>query len=145
MDTAGSGNLVHISFIDRRLIHNSPAAPAVARRYVGEALTDVPRDVVDIVELLVSELATNCVQYVADDFTVGIEKSAREIRVDVSDSGRGALGMQNPAAHEITGRGLRIVDQLSDAWGVTEPADREGKSVWFTVHLAAPGPGSKHH
>jgi anti-sigma regulatory factor (Ser/Thr protein kinase) len=113
-------------------IRNTPAAPALARRYVGETLTDAPRSVVDMVELMVSELATNCVRYVESDITVSIERTAERVRVDVSDAGDGAIEMKDPDPTDPTGRGLRIVDRLSDSWGVDE-APGDGKSVWFTL------------
>lgn len=119
-------------------IRNTPAAPALARRYVGETLGDAPRSVVDIVELMVSELATNCVQYVESDITVTIERTAEQVRVEVSDGGHGDVDrveVKDPAPTEPTGRGLRIVDQLADEWGV-EPVPGDGKNVWFTLGFA---------
>jgi anti-sigma regulatory factor (Ser/Thr protein kinase) len=116
-------------------ISNTPAAPAQARRHVGDTLTDAPRSVVDIVELMVSELATNCVRYVESDITVTIERTADRVRVDVSDTGRGGIEMKDPDPADPTGRGLRIVDRLSDSWGVDE-APGAGKSVWFTLDFA---------
>ena len=114
---------------------NPPAAPALARRYVGEVLTDAPRSVVDIVELMVSELATNCVRYVESDITVTVERTAERVRVDVADCGHGEIEMKDPDPNDPTGRGLRIVDRLSDSWGV-EDAPGDGKSVWFTLDFA---------
>jgi anti-sigma regulatory factor (Ser/Thr protein kinase) len=116
-------------------IRNTPAAPALARRYVGEVLTDAPRSVVDIVELMVSELATNCVRYVESDITVTVERTAERVRVDVADCGHGEIEMKDPDPNDPTGRGLRIVDRLSDSWGV-EDAPGDGKSVWFTLDFA---------
>ena len=120
--------------ITHRSIRNSPAGPSIARRYVGETLAGAPREVVDVVELMVSELATNCVRYVKTDFTVTIERTPQQVRVDVADGGRGGGEMQDPTACDVTGRGLRIVDQLSDAWGVDD-ASGDGKRVWFTLGL----------
>jgi anti-sigma regulatory factor (Ser/Thr protein kinase) len=120
---------------DCYLIRNTPAAPALARRYVDEALSDSPRAVVDAIALMVSELATNCVRYVSSDFTVSIERTANEVRVDVADDDAGRVEMRRPGPDELTGRGLRIVDELSDSWGVSNAADGGGKSVWFTLQL----------
>jgi anti-sigma regulatory factor (Ser/Thr protein kinase) len=120
---------------DHCLIRNTPAAPAVARRYVGETLASAPRDLVDVAALMVSELATNCVRYAHSDFTVSIEQTGREVRVDVADEGRGEVAMRDPVPTEPDGRGLRIVDQLADAWGVRAPAERTGNSVWFVLRL----------
>ncbi|HEV7523969.1 MAG TPA: ATP-binding protein [Acidimicrobiia bacterium] len=115
-------------------IANSPAAPAEARRYVGEALAGAPVEVVDAVTLMVSELATNCVRYVDTDFTVSIERSASQVRVDVADEGGGVVSLRRPQTTDPTGRGLNIVDKLSDEWGVDANADH-GKNVWFTLGL----------
>ena len=53
----------------------------------------------------------------------------------------GVPTVRSPDASELTGRGLRLVRELSDDWGVTA-ADADGgtgKSVWFTLRLAATG------
>jgi len=120
---------------DRTFIRNTPNAPAAARRYVRDALTGLPRDVVDTVSLMVSELATNCVRHADTDFTMTIEQTMRHIRVEIADSGSGRVATRRPEPTEFSGRGLRIIDRLSDTWGVTEYPDRAGKSVWFMVGL----------
>jgi serine/threonine-protein kinase RsbW len=118
-----------------RLFHNTAAAPSVARRYVGETLRDLPRDVVDPVTLMVSELASNCVQHAATDFTVSIERTHRHIRVDVADRGTGGVALRDPLPTEPSGRGLRIVEELSDVWGVKESVGCVGNDVWFVLNL----------
>ena len=130
-----AGTLTRVLRHDHRLIRNTPAAAAVARRYVGETLSNAPGRVVDDAALMVSELATNCVRYAHSDFTVSIEQTAREVRVDVTDAAGGDVAMRDPGPTEPTGRGLRIVDQLADAWGVQELVDPTGKRVWFTLRL----------
>jgi anti-sigma regulatory factor (Ser/Thr protein kinase) len=122
---------------DQTFIRNTPEAPAAARRYVRETLTGVTRDVLDAVSLMVSELATNCVLHANSDFTMTIEQTGRHVRVDVADEGTGYVATRNAGPAEISGRGLSIVDRLSDTWGVTEYLDHVGKSVWFTVGIDA--------
>jgi anti-sigma regulatory factor (Ser/Thr protein kinase) len=122
-----------VACTSRRRIPNTPAAPAAARRYVGEVLAGERDEVVDLVALMVSELATNCVLYADSDLTVSVEKKGRQLRVDVADDGAGTVTLRNPGSTELTGRGLRIVEQLSDKWGVCTRRGRDGKSVWFTV------------
>jgi anti-sigma regulatory factor (Ser/Thr protein kinase) len=95
----------------------------------------VPRDVVDAVTLMVSELATNCVRHANTDFTMTIEQTMRQVRVEIADSGLGRVATRCPEPTEVSGRGLRIIDRLSDTWGVTEHPDRAGKSVWFMVSV----------
>jgi hypothetical protein len=72
---------------------------------------------------------------VESDITVTIERTADRVRVDVSDAGAGAIEMKDPDPSDPTGRGLRIIDRLSDSWGV-EAAPGDGKSVWFTLDFA---------
>ncbi|TJZ56853.1 ATP-binding protein [Streptomyces piniterrae] len=50
----------------------------------------------------------------------------------VSDAGTGTPVLITPDPLAESGRGLRIVDELSEAWGWTQP-DASGKTVWATV------------
>jgi len=103
-----------------------------ARRFVRETLVDEPAETLEAVELMVSELATNCVQHAESDFEITIERSAETIRVEASDDGSGGHPTRrSPSPREPTGRGLLVVEALSDEWGVdTQP---DGKTVWFSL------------
>jgi anti-sigma regulatory factor (Ser/Thr protein kinase) len=109
-----------------------------ARRFATEAISDSPPDVRHAVELMVSELATNCILHVGSSFYLSIRRTAGEIRVEVSDQGGGTPAMRSPGPDEPTGRGLRIVDMLSERWGV-KAQPPAGKTVWFTVAVADGG------
>jgi two-component sensor histidine kinase len=115
------------------------AAPSVggARRFVAEALTDSPVDVVDDVQLMVSELTTNVIQHALTGFDVTINRTPGEIMVKVTDYAGGfpVMGSLRPDAPD--GRGLQIVDTLSSGWGVEE-ASSSGKTVWFSRVLTKP-------
>jgi len=119
----------------QRIFANTPAAVARARSFVASVI-DVPRVVGDEIAIMVSELATNCVRHTVTDFTVGVEQSAREILVEVTDSGGGMPTVRRPEPSEPSGRGLRIVQELSDSFGVRELHGLPGKTVWFVVALA---------
>jgi anti-sigma regulatory factor (Ser/Thr protein kinase) len=106
-----------------------------ARRFVTGALTDAPADVVDSVELMVSELATNCIRHAKTAFELELSRMGREVRVEVTDRGSGTPAMRSPGPDDPTGRGLQIVNMLAKTWGVEHRA-AAGNSVWFT--LAAP-------
>jgi hypothetical protein len=80
---------------------------------------------------LASAAATNAVKQAHSDFKVSIDDSGAEIRVEVSDTGRGQPVLRSPASLEPSGRGLRIVEALSGAWGTAESP--RGKTVWFTL------------
>ena len=63
--------------------------------------------------------------------------TARRVRVEVSDAAAGYPAPQEPVADAPHGRGLHIVQTLADAWGVEMQRDRTGKTVWFSMRLAA--------
>ncbi|HEV7586325.1 MAG TPA: ATP-binding protein [Solirubrobacteraceae bacterium] len=102
-----------------------------ARLFVRDVLHDQAREVLDAAELMTSELATNCVQHARTCFELAIDAAPREIRVEVRDVGSGRPTRQSPAPTDRTGRGLLIVEAMSDTWGI-EPSSR-GKTVWFTL------------
>jgi anti-sigma regulatory factor (Ser/Thr protein kinase) len=106
-----------------------------ARRFAVETLTGVDAQLTDAFAVMVSELVTNSVRHAASEFTVAIDRDARQIRVAVSDLGEQRPSLRNPDPTEQSGRGLQIVNALSDDWGITETAGRTGKTVWFVLAL----------
>lgn len=127
------GETLSVTSTHHRRIPNSLAAPATARRYVAQVLAGECSDLLDAVVLMVSELATNCVLHADSDLVVSVERAGGEVRIDVADDDPSPVARRDPRPDEATGRGLRIVDELADEWGVRESRDRHGKSVWFTV------------
>ena len=122
-----------------RRMRTFPAIPQsvhAARRFATDTLSGSPASTVEAVELMVSELATNCIRHERTSFHITILGSAQEIRVEVTDSGSGTPTMRSPGPDEPSGRGLQIVDMLSDSWGV-EAEQPSGKTVWFTMPAAA--------
>jgi serine/threonine-protein kinase RsbW len=113
----------------------APACPrpaTAARSAVAHALTGrVDGRVLADAELVVSELVTNSVQHArlsADDFVrVGAAVSDGVPRLEVDNPGAtGTIAARDPDA-ERGGFGLRIVEALADAWGVS----RKGHTrVW---------------
>jgi anti-sigma regulatory factor (Ser/Thr protein kinase) len=102
-----------------------------ARRYARDSLRHHPPAHVDAVELMVSELATNSIKHAHSGFEVTINDLRGEIRVEVRDAGRGQPVLRSPTPVEPSGRGLRIVEALSRAWGTVDSPN--GKTVWFTL------------
>ena len=98
-------------------------------------LADIPDRIAEDVGVMTSELVTNCVRHTVTDFTVSVEVTGREIRVEVTDQGGGAPVVRAPDTTEPSGRGLRIVQELSDSFGIRERRDAPGKTVWFAVSL----------
>jgi anti-sigma regulatory factor (Ser/Thr protein kinase) len=123
-----------------RRMRTFPAIPQsvpAARRFAMGALADSPAPTLEAVELMVSELATNCIRHERSSFHISILRTSSEIRIEVTDSGSGKPTMRSPGPHEPSGRGLQIVDMLSKRWGV-EPEIPSGKTVWFTLDVPAP-------
>ena len=113
-----------------------PESAAAARRFATTAVSGLAPDTVEAIELMVSELATNCIRHTSSAFEVAIERSAREVRIEVSDRAAGTPELRSPSLDDPTGRGLRIVELLSDTWGV-EFAPGDGKTVWFTLQASS--------
>lgn len=117
-----------------------PESVTAARAFVRDALHDRAQELVDAAELMACELATNCVQHARTDFELEIQDSRVEVRVEVRDAGHGRPTLRSPTSEEPSGRGLRIVQAMSDAWGIV-PATN-GKSVWFTLSLQNSAPAA---
>jgi anti-sigma regulatory factor (Ser/Thr protein kinase) len=111
-----------------------PRSVAAARQFTRQILSDQSSAVVDAIELMVSELATNSVRHANSDFELAID-SKDQIRVEVRDSGGGQPTLRSPAPLDTSGRGLRIVEAMSDTWGIIPTSD--GKTVWFELTRAA--------
>jgi two-component sensor histidine kinase len=123
--------------IAKRRFPNSPSSVTQARRFVQAHLDDAPPDVADAVAVMTSELATNSIRHAASAFEVDIRRSGGEIRVEVTDDGSGVPAVLSPDATQPSGRGLFIVEELSDDWGVMPSPDDTAKTVWFRVMLPA--------
>jgi anti-sigma regulatory factor (Ser/Thr protein kinase) len=111
------------------------AAPAIARAYLVEHAGSLPGALIDDALLLVSELVSNAVQHGQPEIVLRIRRNPPGIGVSVQDRGQGQVvqssGELNP--HAPRGRGLRIVDTVSSAWGVQPAVPPPGKIVWFEL------------
>ena len=82
--------------------------------------------------LCTSELTTNALLHAGTAARVQVDLSAERLLVAVSDSGtRGAVTRARTETLSSRGRGLGLIEELSDAWG-TDPAVR-GSTVWFEI------------
>jgi anti-sigma regulatory factor (Ser/Thr protein kinase) len=123
---------------ETRSFPEQPESVTAARRFATGVLRQLSPEVTATVELLVSELATNCIRHTDSAFDLTIIQAGREIRVEATDyDDAGKPTMRSPKPADPSGRGLRIVDALAAAWGV-EHRSAHGKTVWFTVVAPAP-------
>lgn len=110
-------------------------AASQARRAIDELFASLSSDLTENARLLVSELVTNAVRHgphaPEDRVRLRVEGSARLVRVDVWDRGRGfAPPVRQQAADVPGGWGLFLVSKLADRWGVEiEPETH----VWFEI------------
>ena len=118
------------SLIGERDFTPDAASVSSARRFVLSLLDAAP-ELVDSVQLAVSELATNAVLHARSSFRVRVSRQGSRLRVAVHDSSPAAAAKKDYGPTAVTGRGLTIVEQLTDDWGVTP--DGSGKWVWFEV------------
>lgn len=109
-----------------------PESVAAARRFAKSALAGMPSELLEAVELMVSELATNCIRHASSAFDLTLVREQHEIRVEVTDRAGGTPTVRSPGPYEPRGRGLQIVKMLSESWGV-ESRTAAGKTVWFIV------------
>ncbi|MGP4048123.1 ATP-binding protein [Streptomyces sp. 2A115] len=87
--------------------------------------------------LLLSELATNAILHtVSTRFLCGAGLiTDGRLRIEVHDgdcTGR-ALPRRDPDLDDESGRGLLLVQQIADAWGVDRSALTGGNAVWATL------------
>ncbi|MFJ6936568.1 ATP-binding protein [Streptomyces sp. NPDC101118] len=90
--------------------------------------------------LLVSELVGNAVRHTgARSFGLRMLRRRGWIRIEVRDPSRGLPCLMPVHELDESGRGLFLVDKLSDRWG----ADLlpRGKNTWFEMRVADRHPG----
>lgn len=120
---------------------------------LGHALDD---DLLYELRLLATELVTNSLRHGGlepdDSIGIDVEVTATRTRVEVSDNGRGFVAARGEIAERQdddsqpygSGWGLRLVERLSDRWGV----DRgDSTKLWFEIDThagrrAGGGPGA---
>ena len=123
-------------------------APAAARLYVRDVLQywrlALPDgEVVDRAELLADELVTNAVLHARTSLRLRLELRGDILHIGVHDASPRLLRLVASDPESETGRGLRLVEQLATAWGVSRRSDG-GKVVWCTLRLwLRPGPAAE--
>ena len=130
-----------------------PTAPRLARGFINVVLSGWGlATLTEVTELLVSELTTNVVQASTgqdgnpryDDagklplLWVRLLSDRSRLMVEVWDNLPDAFGapvLRHPAPDEESGRGLEMVDALSEDWGWENVPGGGGKRVWAMLGL----------
>ena len=113
-------------------------SPRRARQFARNALAGADADMTDMVMLLVSEIVTNAVLHARSELRLLMTWNGPAVRVEVADLSPLLPAQRNFSAMATTGRGIQLVDEIADSWGLA-PSD-DGKVVWFELTASEKGP-----
>jgi CheY-like chemotaxis protein len=85
----------------------------------------------DSAELLATELINNAVVHAESGVDVVVRERPAGLRVEVSDRGAGSPHRPETSLSDTHGRGLLLVESMSDAWGTA--VNGSTKTIWFEV------------
>lgn len=124
------------------LLPHAPSSVAVARRRLSSELADsgVYESIVDDASVIVSELISNALRHArplpSGQVRVCWVRHGDVLELEVSDGGAMTEPRRGPGTlSSLGGRGLGIVEALSDGWGVRH---EDGATTVWAV-LRAPG------
>lgn len=118
------------------LLPSPTDSPARARSFArAHGCTEHAAQVLDDALLLISELITNSVLHGGPPILLAIECDGEGLRVRVRDGSTTLPQARNALSGDEGGRGLTLVDLLTDTWGVDPVEDEHGigKAVWFEL------------
>jgi len=81
--------------------------------------------------LLTSELLSNAYLHARSPTVLTVTLLDRTLRVEVSDDAETQPAPRAPGPGSTGGRGMRLIDEVSQRWGVRQRTG--GKSVWFEL------------
>jgi DNA-binding NarL/FixJ family response regulator len=123
----------------RTELPNDLRSPRQARRFADEALARWEcSELVDTVNLLLSELVANAVMHADTPAEVAVRLHDDRVRIEVADRNTAIPHRRPRDDSSPTGRGLALVEALADAWGLQLEPD--GKRIWFEVRRPGPRP-----
>jgi anti-sigma regulatory factor (Ser/Thr protein kinase) len=115
--------------------HSTSAAEARHRTLAWLLRHPIGEEAAESAVLIISELVTNAVVH-SGSSVIGctLRLDSGSLHIEVTDQGTGPAApvVGDPAADDVSGRGLLLVSALAKAWGVT-PAMPSGRTVWATV------------
>jgi anti-sigma regulatory factor (Ser/Thr protein kinase) len=122
-------------------LEHDPASARRARELIArcaDAFGRTPH--VELAQLIVTELVANSVRHAGPPLFVSCEPTDEGLRITVRDGSFEHPVMRRAQPTDERGRGIRLIDVLSDQWGVDDHPDGT-KSVWVEVR-ARSGPGT---
>ncbi|MFW6721132.1 ATP-binding protein [Streptomyces sp. MAR4 CNY-716] len=121
-----------------RIYTPSPRTARQARKDVADVLADWRVESLAAFDAtqVVAELAGNALRHgrvPGRGFLVRVTRGDGRLQVEVDDAAPAAPTLRRGPDDAEDGRGLRIVDALADAWGVTPRVGGIGKTVWAVI------------
>jgi anti-sigma regulatory factor (Ser/Thr protein kinase) len=107
----------------------------LAREFVM-SVTKAPED--PRMAVIVTELVTNAVVHAHSHPDLTVTVSGDMVLIEVADDHPGRPRLQPMDMAGTSGRGLAIVDNMAEAWGVRDRTGAAGKVVWARVRLDPP-------
>ena len=98
--------------------------------------------VLDDLLLIVSELSANAVMHGRSNFTLSLSADPGRVLIEVADDNPRLPQMVGAEATALSGWGLKLVDCLSNEWGVRTPTP-SGKVVWAELRTPPRRTGSQ--
>ena len=116
-----------------------PASASMARDFVCVHLKlHGLEHIFDDVAIVVSELATNAVLHARTEFTLSLAMQDGLVRLEIQDESAGLPVRSTPDELDMNGRGLMLVELLSNEWGTAVGEDGR-KCVWASFLVGAAG------
>jgi len=118
--------------------HSASVAEARHRTLAWLLRHSIGQEAVESAVLIISELVTNAVVHSGSSvISCALLLGSGSLHIEVTDQGTGQreLAVREPAADDVSGRGLLLVSELATAWGVTQ-ATPSGRTVWATLPTA---------
>ncbi len=126
-----------------RALPAESTAPGLARRWARHMLAGwgLDEEQIEIAVLCLNELVTNALLHARSASRLEVDLDDTRLLVLVSDEGQASsLSAQLSQTDAARGRGLALVEQLSEAWGTER--DSSGTTVWFQLGRDDPPPSS---
>ena len=91
----------------------------------------------EALRVVIGELASNAVRHALTPYTVTLTANLEAVTIEVQDQSLLLPQLRKLMPSQPGGRGLHIVNGLSDAWGTTTHGDA-GKTVWARIDHSLP-------
>ncbi|WP_242438286.1 ATP-binding protein [Streptomyces hygroscopicus] len=104
-----------------------------ARHLIQELYPEIELELLYVVQLLVSEAATNAVLHAGGEVFELVCHSPLDgsVEIEVHDGSRDRPQRRSPSPTDQHGRGLKLLDRYAPGWTVEETSN--GKRLKFTV------------